>query len=73
MLEEPQRGVSAVKRRRRLSLSVFEQVLIGAMLLVLAVASIDAVEGRHVGKSDALAVAKLQGQQELMASVFRVK
>lgn len=53
---------------KRLRLSLLETTLIGAMLVAVVVAGLDAIEGEQVGKSDALAVAKLQGQQELMAS-----
>jgi hypothetical protein len=65
--EESQQGYRGLRSYRRLQFSLFEQVLVGAMLLVLLVAGVEALDGQHVGKSDALAIAKLQGQQELMA------
>ncbi len=71
--EEPQQGVPVIRKYRRLKMSAFEWTLIGAMLLTLMVTCIDSLQGQHVGKGDALAVAKLQGQQELMASIFRFK
>lgn len=65
--EESQQAYRALRSYRRVNFTWFEQAVIGAMLLVLLVAGIEALDGQHVGKSDALAIAKLQGQQELMA------
>jgi hypothetical protein len=72
--EESQHLLNGMTRRyRRLRLSLFEQVLLGAMFLILTVTSLDALDGKNIGKNDALNLAKLQGQQELMASVFKFK
>jgi hypothetical protein len=72
--EESQHQLNGMTRRyRRLRLSLFEQVLLGAMFLILTVTSLDALDGKNIGKNDALNLAKLQGQQELMASVFKFK
>jgi hypothetical protein len=60
-----------MKRYRQLRMSIFEQVLIVAMLLTLTIAGVDALDGQKIGKSDALTLAKMQGQQELMASTSR--
>lgn len=69
VVEESQQAVFAAKGRRRLHLSVLEITFIAAMLLVLAMTSLDAMDGRNIGKDNALDIAKLQGQQELMASL----
>lgn len=66
--EEACPGLLTQRSYRRLKLSLIEQTLIGAMLFTLTIAIIDASDGQQIGKSDALAIAKQQGQQELMAA-----
>jgi len=61
----------SVKRYRQLRMSTLEQVVLVAMLLILMIAGVDALDGQKIGKSDALTLAKMQGQQELMASTSR--
>ncbi len=56
---------------RQLKFSMFEQVVLVAMLLVLVLTGLDALEGQQLGKNNKLTLAKLQGQHELMASTFK--
>jgi len=56
-------------RRSLFNMNLLEWVMIGALLITLVLTSLDAVEGRHVGTGDALNIAKLQGQQGMVASV----
>lgn len=69
--EEPYGISMSTKYKQRLKLNPFEVVVIASMLFVLAMASFDSLEGRRVGESDALEMAKRMGQQELMASRLR--
>ncbi len=59
------------RRYRKLKLSGFEQAIIGAMLLVLTIAALDAFEGNYVGQNNSVETAKLQGQQEFMATTLK--
>jgi len=54
-----------VRAKRRLS--GFEKIMILAMLTVLGVASLDAMDGRLVGANNPLEMAKEKGQQVLTA------
>ncbi len=56
---------------RRLNMNPLEQMLVAVMLLTLVFAGLDAMDGQHIGKSNAVTIAKLQGQQELMASTLK--
>lgn len=63
---QDQFGQSAPVRVKR-RLSGFEKVMILAMLAVLGVASLDAMDGRLVGANNTLEMAKAKGQQVLTA------
>ncbi len=56
-------------KRSLSNMNLLEWVMIGALLVTLVLTSLDAVEGRHIGTGDALNIAKLQGQQGMVASV----
>ncbi len=67
-IEDSQPDRHNLKPYRRLKLSLFEQVMIVGMLVVILLTTLDALDGSQVGKTNALSIAKMQGQQELMAA-----
>ena len=56
---------------RQLRLSIMEVMLLGAALLILLMTSFDALEGSQVGKSNALELAKQQGQPSILAERWK--
>lgn len=69
--EEAPQQVFKPKKKNSLRLTLTEQLLIGTMLLTLAVALMDSIDGNKIGKNNNLETAKLQGQQELMAAKLK--
>ncbi len=55
----------------RLHLNFLEKLVIGSLLVTLFISCVDALDGQHVGKGNALQLAKLKGQQELVATRFK--
>jgi hypothetical protein len=48
-------------------MNVIEWIMIGALLFILGLTSVDAMEGSRVGKGDAVDIAKLEGRQGMVA------
>ncbi len=44
-----------------------EKMLLISMLMILSISVLDTLDGKNVGNADEIRLAKLKGQQELMA------
>ncbi|MBX2860963.1 MAG: hypothetical protein KTR14_06995 [Vampirovibrio sp.] len=49
------------------TLSSMEKMLLISMLMILSISVLDTLDGKNVGNADEIRLAKLKGQQELMA------
>ena len=56
-----------IPKMTRLELSMVEKTLILTLLLAMLISGVDSLQGRDIGNPQAIHMAKLQAQQEMMA------
>lgn len=55
---------------RGLKLSILEKILISSLVLMCLISAADSLTGQDIGSLEQLKMAKMQAQQELMASTL---